>query len=107
MYRIFREKGSTRKWAAGLAMLLTAVLCSATVFGAIINDSHADARHRQYQMTKTLTQTEDGYALELTAGGFDNTAKPIYTVLALDATSSMNQKDGGVKTRWALILEAA
>jgi hypothetical protein len=108
MYRIFREKRKAENCAAALAVLLTLALCSATAFGAITNGNHARSPYIEYQMNKTLTQTGDGYALELTAGGFDNYAKPIYTVLALDATSSMGSSDGaGGETRWATVLKAA
>ena len=107
MYKIFRENKNARKWTVALAVLLAVALCSAAVFGAITNCYHKKSPYLEYQMNKTLTPTADGYALELTAGGFDTAERPIYTVLALDATSSMVITDGGDRTRWEVVLKAA
>jgi hypothetical protein len=72
-------------------------------------------------MSKTLTRGEDGaWALNLTVGGFSyeqeaqNPPEPVYTVLVLDATSSMGGDDDGddKKTtadsvRWTNVAAAA
>jgi hypothetical protein len=102
----FRKKKSAKNCVAALAVLLSLALCTATVFGAIRNGNHSGAEYAQYQMNKTLTQTNGVYELELTAGG-RVTDQPIYTVLVVDATSSMGAKDEGPESRWDVVLEAA
>jgi|GEM_PF-6868750 len=83
----------------------------------IINDDHSARDLAAQQMNKTLTydSVTKQYYLELSVGGFSYTEhpaiapEPLYTVLVLDATSSMSEKDGGKPeaTLWDNVAAAA
>jgi hypothetical protein len=105
MHKTFREKRNAKKWAAALAVLLAAALCSATVFGArvitgnIENDDFANGEYdNPISIRKTVEETETyrNYKLTLSAEGYDwevQRPQDVYAVFVIDATASMTTPD--------------
>jgi len=107
-------KALKKQLAFCLAVVMLMSLLPGAISAAIIttkldgnveirNNDHSDQAHLERQMNKTLSydSATGQYYLELSVGGFSYTEleaiqpEPLYTVLVLDATSSMNETDGG------------